>query len=108
MCSEMAQKLISSQRYRSEATVEEKRAARDYVVSYYDITVGGVEYRAIVDGHHSLSAAIADGVEPEFRRVDGSIRREFDHVVATIGSEGWLAQHMDDAWHNPISGDEIW
>lgn len=108
MCLEMAQELISSQRYRSEAIIEEKRAARDYVVSYYDLTVGGVEYRAIIDGHHSLSAAIADGVEPEFRRVDRSISSEYDHVVATIGVEAWIAQHTDAAWHDPVTGSEIW
>lgn len=59
--------MISSQRYLNDAIVAEKQAARDYVVSVIAVTIDGVDYQVVTDGHHSLAAARAAGVEPIVR-----------------------------------------
>ena len=63
----MKARLISSQRYINDATVEAKRAASDYAVMVgREIEIDGVTCRIVIDGHHSLEAAMLDGVEPEY------------------------------------------
>lgn len=57
--------LITSQDYINDDIVAEKIAARDFEVFVSPaFEVGGMEYRAVLDGHHSLAAAIACGVDP--------------------------------------------
>lgn len=59
--------LISSQRYLDDDIVQTKRETRDYVVTVSpEFEIDGVVMQAMIDGHHSLAAAKADGVEPEF------------------------------------------
>lgn len=59
--------LISSQRYLDDDIVQTKRETRDYVVTVSpEFEIDGVVMQAMIDGHHSLAAARADGVEPEF------------------------------------------
>lgn len=59
--------LISSQRYLDNATVEAKRQARDYTVSVSPMfVIGGTPMQAVLDGHHSLAAAILDDADPDF------------------------------------------
>lgn len=59
--------LISSQKYLNDDIVEEKRLARDYAVTISpEFEIDGVVMQVITDGHHSMAAALADGVEPEF------------------------------------------
>lgn len=66
-------KLISSQRTRDEAIVEEKRANRDYGVSVSPVfELFGEECRLVLDGHHSYEAAILDGVKPLIVELDAS------------------------------------
>ncbi|MEQ1614468.1 MAG: hypothetical protein ABL904_17105 [Hyphomicrobiaceae bacterium] len=60
-----AMRLITTQSYRDEARIAEKQAAGDYVVLvspeflFQDGTA-----RVVLDGHHSLEAALRDGVNP--------------------------------------------
>lgn len=97
---------ISSQRHIDDAIVETKRAAKDYDVTLGKvITVDGVDYQVVIDGHHSLAAAIADGVAPE-------------HHVATVTEcdregiqdvEEYLEAHwVDSDYYDIETGSSVW
>lgn len=69
----MAVKYITSQSYLDDDTVESKRANKDYEVAVSpSFFVDGQEFRVVLDGHHSFSAAIADGVSPDFLEMDST------------------------------------
>ena len=80
--------LISSQRFLDENTVEQKQADEDYTVQYALVEVEGKGYMVVVDGHHSLAAAIRDGVEPELEECDAETFR-----FAAQSPEEFLQQH---------------
>lgn len=59
--------LITNQSYLDPDIVNAKRMIGDYCVQVSAILTDpntGVQYRIVIDGHHSLAAARADGVEP--------------------------------------------
>ena len=88
--------LISSQRYLDENIVKQKQANEDYTVQYALVEVEGQEYMVVVDGHHSLAAAIRDGVEPELEECDAETFR-----FAARSPEAFLEQyhHGDDYYY---------
>lgn len=60
-----AVRLITTQSFRDPATVTDKQTAGDYVVLVTpEFMLNGEPARAVLDGHHSLQAAINDGVDP--------------------------------------------
>jgi hypothetical protein len=62
---EAVPQLITSQHYLSEALVAAKQVAKDYTVKVSPtFHVEGQPYQAIIDGHHALAAAHADGATP--------------------------------------------
>lgn len=97
--------LMSTQRHIDDAIVEAKRAAKDYAVQFVALEIDGVEYRYVIDGNHSLAAAVADGVEPEF--VD--VTDQYAGEIAHLGALRWLESHHggDDAY-DPLTGICIW
>ena len=97
---------ISSQRYIDEDVVEIKRADRDYVVTLGKvIEVDGVEYQIVIDGHHSLAAAITDGVEPIYRTATST---ECDREGIEDVHEYLLAHWVDSNYYDVQTGIEIW
>ncbi len=96
--------IISSQRYLDEDIVSLKRQEKDYVVTLTpEFSVGGEIMQAVVDGHHSLAAAIADGVEPEWRIATVSE----DDRIALIDKSVDLyleACYMDSDWYDVRTG----
>lgn len=58
-------RLITTQSFRDPAIVADKQTAGDYVVLVTpEFMLNGEPARAVLDGHHSLQAAINDGVDP--------------------------------------------
>lgn len=56
--------IITSQDYLNEEIIEAKRAAQDYSIQVSpEFEIDGVSYRVLLDGHHSLAAALEDGAE---------------------------------------------
>jgi hypothetical protein len=104
------QTIISSQRYLDSDTVDEKRDAEDYTVSLLAVgEIDGVEYSVVVDGHHSLAAAIEDGVTPNYQYVDGDIAREYQAELDSVGTDQWLINHYHDSdYYNVKTGVAIW
>ena len=99
----MSNKTISSQKYLDDSIVEGKRATKDYVVTTHDITVNGVDYTVIVDGHHSLAAAIADCVEPEFVAASQSLASSYSE-----GEDFLLQNQIDSDWYDIATGLAVW
>ena len=94
--------LISSQSYRDPDTIADKRAERDYTVTVgREIEIDGVACRVVIDGHHSLSAAIADGVEPviEIASATDCDREGIEDL------DDYLDAHWIDCdWHYVVTG----
>lgn len=97
--------LISSQDYLDDDTVLEKSSYGDYAVQISpEFEVDGEKFRVIVDGHHSLAAAIADGKTPEFEEQSS---QDNDHIAALERGnvDDFLEQvHMCNDWRNRITG----
>lgn len=73
--------LITSQSEINQDVVAEKQAAGDYVVSVTpEFTIGDETARAVLDGHHSLEAALVDGVDPVL--VEAGTVEHADEVAA--------------------------
>lgn len=99
--------IISSQRYLDDVTVQEKRAARDYVVTLSpEFEINGVVMQAVIDGHHSLAAARADGVAPEIMVITV---QEDDRIALLDGSiDDYLeACYMDSDWYDVKTGKAV-
>lgn len=60
--------LITNQSYLDEAVVAAKIAAQDFTVQLSPefVTPAGKRYRVVIDGHHSLAAAVRSGNVPVF------------------------------------------
>jgi signal transduction histidine kinase len=99
--------IISSQRYIDENTVQEKREARDYVVTVSpEFEIDGVVMQAVIDGHHSLAAAEADGVEPEF--IVASIQNDDRIALLDRSIDDYLEVcYMDSDWYDIETGKAV-
>ena len=88
--------LISAQKFRSQDIVAAKLAARDFVVAVSPaFTVDGFgEFVVILDGHHSLEAALEAGVEPEF--VEQTTRENDTVALIESDMEAFLAANWID------------
>ena len=87
--------IITSQSHRDEATIAEKRSARDYEVTISpEFEIDGETYQVIIDGHHSFEAARLDGVEPEFR-----IATNQDHDAIGLIADGKVDEFLEAVYH---------
>lgn len=100
---------ISAQRFLDDAIVEEKVAARDFIVSVSpSFEIDGVLYRLVLDGHHSLAAAKAAAVDPEFVEQDA---RDNDTIaVLDRGNvEEFMIMHrIDSDYYDIVTGVDVW
>jgi len=69
------------------------------------IYVDGVEYQIVIDGHHSLVAAIADGVEPIYRTATST---ECDREGIEDAQEYLLAHWVDSNYYDVQTGIDVW
>ena len=99
----MRNKIASTQRYLNPATVAEKSASADYAVSVVEIELDGECWDYVLDGHHSLAAAIQDGAEPCFSTPSWA-QQELDALEVA----GFLdAHYCGDAIYNFETGEDI-
>jgi hypothetical protein len=101
----MNEKLITSQNHIDADVVAEKSLSKDYVVIVGKIiTINGIDYRVVIDGHHSLRAAINDKAIPTYHiaTVTECDREGIDDV------EQYLESHwMDGDYRDAFSGEII-
>ena len=95
---------ISSQRYVDPAIVAEKQAAEDYVAQYAIVEIDGEEYRVVVDGHHSIAAAKADGAPVEWETAHPEVMVE----AARDGEAFLAAHHFGDDYYDVETGLNVW
>lgn len=89
---------ISSQTYRDRAIINARIQTREYgTVSVVSLPELGDDVAVVLDGHHSLCAALANGETPEVVEVTDadSLRGRHDDLDA------WLLRHI-------IDGDYRW
>ncbi|WP_372374198.1 hypothetical protein ACDI10_09785 [Vreelandella venusta] len=100
---------ISSQRYIDEDIVEAKQGAADYEVFVSpSFEVDGLVLRVVLDGHHSLAAALENDEEPVFTEYDST---EHDAICLLEAGdvEGFLqVTHMGDDYYNIETGKDVW
>lgn len=101
--------LITSQDFIDDEIVAAKIAAEDFAILVSpSFEVDGRTFRVLLDGHHSLAAAIEAGVEPEVTEADEST----SDTVGILNSgdiEGFLAAcWMDGEYRFAVSGKSVW
>ncbi len=103
-------KVISSQRYIDNNIVAAKMAEHDYIVSLSPvITVEGQDYQVVMDGHHSLRAAMLAGATPVYKEFTVQ-DADTINLICGDGVEGafLMATHMGDDYYDPFTGITIW
>ena len=95
---------ISSQKYLDPQIVEEKRENEDYVAFYVIVEIEDEEYRVVVDGHHSIAAAKADGVKIELELATQELVD-----FAASDPDDFMTQHqLDSDWYDINTGRNVW
>jgi hypothetical protein len=106
---EMTANLITSQHYISDEIVFEKIATGDFLVQVSpEFVVDGDAFRVVLDGHHSLRAAITAGVEPTIIQQDA---RENDRIAPLDAGDvdGFLeACWIDGEYIYAVSEKTVW
>jgi hypothetical protein len=74
--------IYSAQSYRDKMIIKEKRENKDYAVKVAYIADDDNMIAVLVDGHHSLEAAILDGVEPEIEIIESEYKTLESYVIA--------------------------
>lgn len=100
---------ITSQHYINDEIVAEKIAAGDFEVQVSPkFEIGGETFQVIMDGHHSLAAALEAGVEPIIIEQDATendcIALLDDNNVEAFLEACW----MDGEYQYAISGKAVW
>ena len=100
-------RVISSQRYRDDDLVEDKREALALSdatkVTLPVIPVGTDDLYILIDGHHTRDAAMALGLAVEYRIVSRS-----EHDMANLSGEALLqAAHMGDDYYDVATGFDV-
>lgn len=96
----MTPRLISSQAYRDEAIISAKREAQDYTVRIAWLPELGEDVAVILDGHHSLCAAILDGAAPVYVVVSDA-----DTMAGRDDMAAWLERHIIDGDYRWVDAD---
>jgi hypothetical protein len=101
--------LITSQNYLDGTTVSAKLAAGDFGVSVSPIfALDGIEYQVVLDGHHSLAAALTAGVAPDI-----TVLSSADHDAVAVLERGDIEDflavvHMGADYRDAVTGADIW
>jgi hypothetical protein len=74
--------IYSAQSYRDKMIIKEKRENKDYAVKVAYIADDDNMIAVLVDGHHSLEAAILDGVDPEIEIIESEYKTLESYVIA--------------------------
>lgn len=101
--------LITSQHHINDEIVANKIAAGDFEVQVSpEFEVDGKMYRVVMDGHHSLAAAIEAGVEPTIVEQTATDNDKIA-LLTDCQIEAFLAAcWMDGDYQFATSGKAVW
>lgn len=105
----MLDQIITSQDFIDADIVAEKIKAGDFEVQVSPaFEIDGIAYRVLMDGHHSLAAAIEAGIDPEFIEQTAS-----DNDRISILNRGDIECFLEVCWmdreyHFAVSGKSVW
>lgn len=105
----MLSNIITSQDYINDEVVAEKIAAEDFEIQVSpEFEVGGETFRVLLDGHHSLAAAIEAGVEPIIIEQDAMDNDRISLLEAGDVDAFLQACWMDGEYTYVVSGKSVW
>ncbi len=105
----MLNTLITSQHYINDEIVAAKIAAEDFEAQVSPaFEVDGKTLRIVMDGHHSLAAAIEAGVEPAIVEQNGT-----DNDKINMLRDGYVQDFLEACWMDgdyryAINGKDVW
>lgn len=102
-------KLITSQDYIDDDIVSRKIDEGDFDVFVSpEFEAGGERVRVVLDGHHSLAAAVKSGNKPKFTEYSTSDQDAIGMLEAG-DVDGFLeAVHMGADYRNAVTGGDVW
>ena len=102
-------RIITAQEFIDAAIVADKIANSDFTVQLSPaFEVNGEEFQVVVDGHHSLAAAIEAGVDAEFE-IQTSRENDTIALLDDGNVEDFLETHIiDSEYHDAFTGVAIW
>jgi len=100
---------ISSQHYLDDKVVQAKQNAKDYTVLVSpDFEYDGSQLRVLLDGHHRLAAARADGVEPNYVVATKSMDDRVGLLEQKKFKDFLDATYLDGDWYNVETNKYPW
>lgn len=100
--------LITTQDYLDSDIVAAKVAAEDFEVQVSpEFEFDGRTFRVLIDGHHSLAAAIEAGVEPIIVEYD-STDDDRIAVLTNSGPDAYLEVMQERDWRYAATGQWVW
>lgn len=101
--------IISSQRHIDYDIVAQKLATEDYAVTLSpEFEIDGETYCVVLDGHHSLAAAVEAGVQADYSTADATAHDAVALLDRGEIEDFLLATHMGDDYYDVATGKDIW
>jgi len=101
--------LITSQSYINDEIVAAKRAAGDYsILVSPEFDYEGETYRVLLDGHHSLAAALEDGAEIDVTEATATMSDSVALIEKGQIEDFLSATYMDSDYRFALSGKDVW
>lgn len=105
----MLSNIITSQDYINDEIVAEKIAAEDFEIQVSpEFEVDGETFRVLLDGHHSLAAAIEAGVDPIIIEQNASDNDKISMIESGDIESFLQACWMDGEYTYAVSGKSVW
>lgn len=101
--------LITSQDYLADEIVAAKLADCDFAITVSpEFEFEGGTYRVLLDGHHSLAAAIEAGVEPDVTEATAA-QHDAVGLLDTGNVDDFLSvTHMGSDYRFALTGEAVW
>ena len=101
--------VITSQDYINDKIVAEKIEAEDFeILVSPEFEFEGATYRILLDGHHSLAAALEAGKEPVAVEAD-SMDHDAVSLLKNVSAEAFMdATWMGSDYRFAVSGKFVW
>lgn len=105
----MLSNIITSQDFLDEEIVAAKLASEDFEIFVSpEFEYDGQTFRVLLDGHHSLAAAIEAGVDPDVTEYTASQHDAISWLGRDRVEDFLEIVHMGSSWRFAVSGASVW